>query len=751
LLHLIQSMSIRAAAPIQREQWLLPLTVAVLVAALELLRSRGTPIPGGGLLPLFIVVFTAYRAGTASAFIGAGCLSLYVILGANSGMQLPFWVVIAALFGMTLLVGWLSARQRTAIADANYAREAAQRVENRYRELLDGVDAVVWEADADTFSVRFVSKQAESLFGYSVSEWVGSPQIWQRLIHPDDFQSTLTECREAVRGNRDHDLEYRVITRAGNVLHVRDIVQIDRSVSPPILRGILLDITREHMAHVALQDTERKLRAFINNAPDPLLVNDGEGRILEVNERACEALGYTREELLNLRIYDIDLTLTEERVRADVERLARERITVEGLFRRKDGTTFPTEISLGMWDSGQPQLFVAIARDITRKSQLETQLRHAQRMEAVGRLAGGIAHDFNNLLTAIKGHADLLRNEVGNHLRADIDEIGQAADRAASLTHQLLAYSRQQVLQLQVLDLNSVVTDMQKLLVRLIGEDIVLITVLEPGVPAIEADRTQLEQVLMNLVLNARDAMPEGGKLRVRTAQAVLTEVDADRFPFVLPGRYVLLTVTDDGIGMDADTQARIYDPFFTTKDQGKGSGLGLATAYGIVKQMGGYIWCESEPGIGTTFRVYLPPARLGSEPAATDSRPGRVTISSGNETILVVEDEPSVRSLVRRVLVKCGYHVLDAANGVEALALVSGFEQPIHLLLTDVIMPEMGGRDLAEQLAPNRPGMKILYMSGYAEDAIVVNHVLQPGFAFLPKPFAPDALTAKVREALES
>lgn len=738
-------------ATVDREQWLYPLIAATVVAGLEVLRMSGLHIPGAGAALMVFIAFTAYRTGIAPALIAAGCLSLFTVRAAEHGYVVPSFAVIAATFAMALLIGWLSGRQRAALAEALSVREAAQRSEARYRDLVNGLDAVVWEADADNFRVGFVSQRAEALFGYSAAEWVGSSHIWRQLIHPDDYDRVLGECRAAVRAGIDHNLMYRVITRNGSILHVRDIVHVDKNLFPPLLRGVLLDVTYEHDTLHALQDTEARLRAFINNAPDALIVNDGIGRIVDVNRRACDALGYTREELLTMSIPDIDTKVTPETIASwDLSAPARGPLTVEGCFRRKDGTTFPVEISVACWETSSPQLFIAVARDISRSNQLEMQLRQAQRMEAVGRLAGGIAHDFNNLVTAIKGHAELLRQEVHPAAYGDVDEITASADRAAALTAQLLAFSRRQVLQLQVLDLNSVVTDMQKLLARLIGENISLITALDRDVTRIEADRTQLEQVVMNLVLNARDAMPDGGNLRIRTANAVLTEVDADRFTFVAPGSYVLLSVSDDGLGMDGETAARVFEPFFTTKEQGKGSGLGLATVYGIVKQLGGYIWCDSEPGKGTTFRVYMPPARQAPLP-----RPGadaaRITVKRGDETVLLVEDEPAVRSLVRRVLLKNGYRVIDASNGIEALRVASRYEAPIHLLITDVVMPEMGGRDLAERLGPQRPEMKILYMSGYAEDAIVVNHVLQPGFAFLPKPFAPDILAAKVRETLES
>lgn len=738
----------RDEAPITREQWLLPLLIALLVAGLELTRLLKINVPGSGALVMMAVIFTAYRAGIVPAMIGAGCLSLFVIHAQSAGFHVPSLGIVVALFGSAILIGWLSGKQRRALQEALGSREQAQRSESRYRDLVDGLDAVVWEADAADFRVRFVSRRAEVLFGYSVAEWVGSSQIWRRLIHPDDQSRVLHECQTAVQQGRDHDLTYRAVTRFGHTLHIRDLVQLDRSIHPPLLRGIIFDVSRERLTTIALEDTERRLRAFINNAPDALLVYDGEGRIVEANQRACDSLGYSREHVLEMHVADIDVKLAQ--AGRTCWAVPERGTTIEGQFRTRSGATMPVEVAVSVWET-KPQQFIALARDITKKQQLEEQLRASQRMEAVGRLAGGIAHDFNNLLTAIRGHADLLRHDFGSDAASDLEQIVGAADRAAGLTRQLLAFSRQQMLQLQVLDLNAVVAEMQKLFARIIGENISLITTLDPTVPPIEADRTQLEQVVMNLVLNARDAMPDGGKLTIRTANAILTEVDADRFSFVVPGNYVLLSVSDTGNGMAPEIASRIFDPFFTTKEQGKGSGLGLATAYGIIRQLEGYIRCESKLDEGTHFRVYLPPAKSPVRPRPAETPIVHVQVRRGDETILVVEDEPAVRSLVRRVLQKQGYRVIAASNGAEALRMVGAYGGRIHLLLTDVVMPEMGGHDLAERLAPERPDMKILYMSGYAEDAIVVNHVLQPGFAFLPKPFAPDTLAAKVRETLES
>ena len=708
----------------------------------------GHRVYGGGLVVFLVVIYTAYRAGVVPAMIGAGLLSIYGVQMAAAGFQLPALMFVFAAFGAAMLVGWLSSSTRSALAKSIVAQDLAERSEARYRDLVNGLEAVVWEAEADNFRVRFVSKRAEALFGYSTAEWVGSSQIWRRLIHPEDYDRVIDICRKAVIEGRDHDVEWRAVTRLGEILYIRDIVHIDRSLMPPVLRGILFDVSAERHATIAFEDTERRLRAFINNAPDALIVHDAEGRIVEVNRRATESLGYRREELLNMRVSDIDLNLAKAGL-ASWEMAAGQH-SLESLFRTRSGKAMPVEIAIGAWER-EPPLFIAMARDITRKTQLEDQLRQAHRMEAVGRLAGGIAHDFNNLLTAIRGHAELLRADSASESAGDVDQIVDAADRAAALTRQLLAFSRQQMLQMQILDLNNIVAEMQLLVGRLIGENIALVTQLEMDLPHIEADRTQLEQVVMNLVLNARDAMPDGGRVTIRTARAILTEVDADRFAFIEPGNYIMLSVADTGSGMSPEIASRIFDPFFTTKDQSKNSGLGLATAYGIVKQLNGYIWCDSTPGQGTLFRVYLPPAKAGAQPTPLPTARPKAQVRRGEETILVVEDEPAVRSLVRRVLQKQGYKVFDAPNGAEALRVASEVGERIHLLLTDVVMPEMSGHDLAQKLGPVRPDMKILYMSGYAEDAIVVDHVLQPGFAFLPKPFAPEALAAKVRETLES
>ncbi len=515
------------------------------------------------------------------------------------------------------------------------------------------------------------------------------------------------------------------------------------------------DITDRKREEEALRRSEASYRSLILGATYGIFRCDVNGKFLAVNPALVAMLGYESEaDLLAANLVRDVIRDPEEGVRLLQQYRQRGRVDgIEAQWSRKDGTPVPVRLSgrAVLDERGALEGCEIIAEDASEHWHLEEQLRRAQKMEAVGRLAGGVAHDFNNLLTIVMGYSDLLLERLGatDAMRAYVEEIKKAGERAASLTRQLLAFGRRQVLAPQTLDLNTVVTNVDKMLRRLIGENIQLGTVLEPELGWVKADPGQIEQVILNLALNARDAMPQGGQLTLETANVELNQGDTRTRVSVLPGRYVMLAVSDSGVGMDAETQAHIFEPFFTTKEEGKGTGLGLATVYGIVKQSGGHIWLYSEPNHGTSFKIYLPRLAEAAQPVEAIS-PG-APLAGGSETILLVEDEEGVRDLARRILELKGYKVITASNPTEAAQVCERYEGPIHLLLTDVVMPTMSGPQLAEHVAFLRPGLKVLYISGYTDNAIVPHGILEEGVQFLQKPFTRDSLTRKVREVLEA
>jgi PAS domain S-box-containing protein len=512
-----------------------------------------------------------------------------------------------------------------------------------------------------------------------------------------------------------------------------------------------LEITERHRVQEALV----KLRKAVDTSGEVIFMTDREGVFTFVNPEFTRLYGYTEQEVVvrkaTPRVLKSGQSSHEDDAIFWKTILNKLVVKKELVNKSKDGRLVNIESSVSpiLDEQGDIAGFLAIQRDITERRQLELQLAQSQKMEAVGRLAGGVAHDFNNLLTVISGYAELLLDGTssGNPTRTSLEEIRKAGERAAALTRQLLAFSRQQVLAPQVLDLNAAIAEMDKMLRRLIGEDIDLVILPGANVGRIKADPGQIEQVIMNMAVNARDAMPEGGKLTIEAANVDLDGSYAQRDTEAAPGRYVMLAVTDNGSGMDQETQARIFEPFFTTKAQGKGTGLGLATVYGIVKQSGGFIWVYSELGQGTTFKIYLP--RVEEIAAAVEPVRARPAPHRGSETILVVEDEEALRSLIRTVLEANGYTVLAASGGIEALGICKIQSCAIHLVLTDVVMPQMTGRELVKRMASLRPETKVLYMSGYTDNAMVHHGVLDGGTPFLQKPFTPDALARKVREVL--
>jgi two-component system cell cycle sensor histidine kinase/response regulator CckA len=498
-----------------------------------------------------------------------------------------------------------------------------------------------------------------------------------------------------------------------------------------------------------LKQNDKKFRLLFEEHPQPMWISDAENqRILEVNAAAANLYEYSPSELRTMQVSDLLFSDEPQRPHRDPENSSVS-VPVTVMHRTKTGRSIQVELARHPIQYGGQQATLAVLMDITGRIQLEDQLRQAQKMEAVGMLAGGVAHDFNNLLTIITGYSQLILNSLSeeDQNRHSVEQIMKAGERAAALTKQLLAFSRRQVLQPRVLDLNRLVTSLGAMLQRLIGEDVDLRLMLRPDLGRVSADPGQMEQVLMNLVVNARDAMPKGGILTVETANIELDERYAGSHLAVKPGRYIMLAVSDNGFGMDDATKARLFEPFFTTKGSGKGTGLGLSTVFGIVKQSGGSVEVYSEMGAGTSVKVYLPriDQAVALEAVTAAKKPAR-----GSETILLVEDDEMVRTLVRETLVREGYRILDTSDPTEARRLADHHKGPIQLLITDVVMPKVNGRDLAESLVRRRRDMKVLYMSGYTDNAVLNSGILHKDVAFLQKPFTPATLTEKVRDVLE-
>jgi PAS domain S-box-containing protein len=630
--------------------------------------------------------------------------------------------------------------------------------EERFRQLAENISEVFFIQDADYRETLYINPAYERIWGRSRRELYANPQSFIDPIPVEDRKPLIDSIERNRRGEDAGEVEFRVVQPSGEVRWVMAHAVPIRNAQGEVYRisGIARDVTERKRAEEALRGSEYRLRTLLETMNLIALVLDARGRVEYVNPFLLNLTGYTREEVVGESWFDRFIPAAD---RPGLDRMFSEVLAHgEHSHHRNSILTKSGEERIIAWHNtvlrdagGRPTGSLSVGEDITEHARLEEQYRQAQKMEAVGRLAGGVAHDFNNLLTVITSYGQILLEDLdpADPRRQDLEPILQAATGAAALTRQLLAFSRQEVIQPRAVAMAEVVAQAEKLLRRVIGEDITLSTILGAVPSVIQIDPGQLDQVIMNLAVNARDAMPEGGKLTIETGVVEFDEEYAKAHWPATPGRFALLAMTDTGHGMDEATRARIFEPFFTTKEPGKGTGLGLATVYGIVKQSGGFIWVYSEPGQGTTFKLYFPAVEELAEAGVL--QPVLAEVARGSETILLCEDAPAVRAVAREILERSGYTVLEAPTGRAALDLVAKRSAPIALLITDVVMPEMSGKQLAEAFKALRPESRVLYMSGYTDDAIVRHGVLEPGIAYLQKPFSIDDLTRKVREVLDA
>jgi PAS domain S-box-containing protein len=631
--------------------------------------------------------------------------------------------------------------------------------EAEYPMLVDHIASITYvTALNEPRRKLYISPQMESILGFSSAEWLADPKLWLKQLHPEDRERVLAEFYNSHDRSKPIRSEYRLLTRDGRVVWMHDeaLVVQDEAGGPCFMQGVMLDISESKQAEEVLQKSEAKFRTIFERVATGIGLVDIRGRLIESNSALQGILGYSGEELRN-RVFNEfthpddaaeDMNLFKELLAGKRDYYQREK-----RFLRKDGEVVWSlqNVSLVRGSEGQSQFTICMVEDITEHKRLENHFLQSQKMETVGRLAGGIAHDFNNILTVIKGYSQLLLNELSEDhpLRDNVEEIRKSTERAENLTRQLLAFSRRQVMEMKVIDLNDLLKNLEKMLCRVIGEDIELTTLLAEDLGRVKFDPGQIEQVILNLAVNARDAMPSGGKLTLETADVELDEAYARSHISVVPGQYVLLSVSDTGGGMPPEVKDRIFEPFFTTKGKGKGTGLGLSTVYGIVKQSGGNIWVYSEPGKGTTFKIYLP--RVEEEVDALPRRDEPSDLPKGNETILLVEDDSSVRDLAVRFLRGQGYTILEATNGNEAIRIArKSKKEKVHLLLTDMVMPQMGGKELVERFRSIHPKIKVLFISGYTDTAITHHGLSEPNTALLQKPFSLTSLAKKVREVLD-
>ena len=651
--------------------------------------------------------------------------------------------------------------------------EERQQSNERLRRVFEAGRIIAWEADLVSREIH-ISDNAGELLNLLPGQTLERLDDAFALVHPEDLPSLQEALERAAKEGQAQDRRFRIIRPATGEVRWFEWRAVTSSPAEgsTLLRGVIMDVTDSVEAEEARFMSEARYRTQFEAAPEAIVTLDVDhGCFMEVNEKAEKLFGYSRGHLMKLGVLDVSPPIQADGRRSEeaaaqyiAEAMRGERPTFEWIHRDSTGRDFYCEIRLVRLPDPERNLCRGSILDITDRRlaevartrleealrKAEDQLRQSQKMEAIGRLAGGVAHDFNNLLSVVLSYSTFALSALDpeDPVASDVREIQSAGKRAADLTRQLLAFSRQQMLAPAVVDLNEVVAQMDTMLRRLIGEDVDLRTNTPSGIGKVKVDRGQIEQVIMNLAINARDAMPDGGTLTIETSEVLLDDAYAASHEGVKAGPHVLLSVIDSGVGMSPDLQARIFEPFFTTKERGKGTGLGLSTVLGIVEQSGGSISLSSEPSRGTTFRIYLPCTYDDPDSLQLIAAPRTM---HGRETVLLVEDEEQIRALASQILRASGYQVLVAESPFDALTICLSYEGQIDLLLTDVVMPSMNGRELAERATQLRPTLKVLYVSGYTDNTIVHHGVLEEGVAFLQKPITPDALRRKLRDVLDS
>jgi PAS domain S-box-containing protein len=647
---------------------------------------------------------------------------------------------------------------QTEVAEHQRAEETLRESEEKFRQLAEYITDVFWMTSPDLEKIYYVSPAYEQIWGRSVASAYAHPTEWSEAILPEERERVFATFSRLAIDEPSVSAEFRIARPDGSIRWIlsRGFQIKDAAGAVVRITGIASDITERKRAEESL----RLLGSAVEQSKESIVITDAElklpgPRILFVNPAFTKMTGYTAEEAIGKTPRILQGPRTDKtvlsRLRQNLER--GETFAGEAINYRKDGTEFNLEWQIApLRDAGgHITHFVAIQRDITERKRLEGQLIQSQKMETVGKLAGGVAHEFNSILTAIIGQSELLFGDLpaGSPLAKNVTEISEAAGRAAKLTRQLLAYGRKQFLKPEALNLSDVLVSMEGMLRHLMGSEVDLRIISAIGLQAVKADAGQVEQVIMNMVINARDAMPNGGQLTLETANVTFDEQSVGRYAELKPGNYVMLAITDTGTGMSEEVKARVFEPFFTTKDVGQGTGLGLATCYGIIKQSGGHISVYSEPARGATFKIYLP--QMEQQAKIVVQRLDSLDLPRGMETILLVEDDPALREMAATLLRRLGYTVLAAANGIEALNLKQQRDiGHIDLLFTDVVMPHMSGKELADRVQALYPHTRILFTSAYTENAIVHQGVLNKGVSLLQKPFTPSALALKVREVLD-